>query len=152
VRTAAPVRVGQSLPLTGPLGAVVKPIAEGQKVLLDELNAEGGVRGATIDLITLDDGAQPDRTEANTRRLIEEEKVTTLFGYAFVPGLVRALPLANEKGVPLLGVYNGADIARTPANPSLFTTTASLADEVLSRPRRPRRFCCWPRVLRYWAS
>ena len=127
---AAPIRIGQSLPLTGPLAAVVKPIAEGQKALLDELNAEGGVRGAPIELLTLDDGAQPDRTATNTHRLIEEDKVTALFGYAFVPGLLRALPLANEKGVPLLGVYNGADIARTKDNPSLFTTTASLADEV----------------------
>jgi len=134
---AAPVRVrvGQSLPLTGPLASVVKPIAEGQKALLDELNAEGGIRGATIDLITLDDGAQPDRTAANTHRLIEEEKVATLFGYAFVPGLVRALPLVNEKGVPLLGVYNGADIARTKDNPYLFKTTASLADEVTAMVR-----------------
>ncbi|HSI53410.1 MAG: ABC transporter substrate-binding protein [Ramlibacter sp.] len=133
---AAPtVRIGQSLPLTGPLGPVVKPIAEGQKARLDELNAEGGVRGARIELLTLDDGAQPDRTAANTQQLIEQDKVTALFGYAFVPGLVRALPLANEKGVPLLGVYNGADIVRTPGNPSLFTTTASLGDEVAAMVR-----------------
>ncbi|GAB2577846.1 ABC transporter substrate-binding protein [Ramlibacter solisilvae] len=132
---AATVRIGQSLPLTGPLGAVVKPIAEGQKALLDELNAEGGMRGARIELLTLDDGAQPDRTAENTRRLIEDEKVTALFGYAFVPGLVRALPLINEKGMPLLGVYNGADIVRTPANPTLFTTTASLGDEVAAMVR-----------------
>jgi branched-chain amino acid transport system substrate-binding protein len=126
----APIRIGQSLPLTGPLGPVVKPIAEGQKALLDELNAEGGVRGSRIELLTLDDAATPERTADNTRRLIEDEKVTALFGYAFVPGLVRALPLANEKGVPLLGVYNGADIARADGYRCLFTTTASLGDEV----------------------
>jgi branched-chain amino acid transport system substrate-binding protein len=130
----APIRIGQSLPLTGPLGAVVKPIAEGQKALLDELNAEGGVRGATVELLTLDDSANPEQTASNTRRLIEDEKVTALFGYAFVPGLVRALPLANEKGVPLLGVYNGADIVRAD-NRCLFTTTASLADEVAAMVR-----------------
>jgi branched-chain amino acid transport system substrate-binding protein len=132
---SVPIRIGQSLPLTGPLGLVVKPIAEGQKALLDELNAEGGVRGSRVELLTLDDAATPERTADNTRRLIEDEKVTALFGYAFVPGLVRALPLANEKGVPLLGVYNGADIARTDANRSLFTTTASLGDEVAAMVR-----------------
>jgi branched-chain amino acid transport system substrate-binding protein len=127
---SVPIRIGQSLPLTGPLGLVVKPIAEGQKALLDELNAEGGVRGSRVELLTLDDAATPERTADNTRRLIEDEKVTALFGYAFVPGLVRALPLANEKGVPLLGVYNGADIARADGYRCLFTTTASLGDEV----------------------
>ena len=30
---------------------------------------------------------------------------TTLFGYAFGPGLLRALPIVNDYRVPLLGVY-----------------------------------------------
>ena len=110
-------------------------LVEGQKALLDELNAQGGVRGSPIELLTLDDGTQPDRTAANTRRLIEDEKVTALFGYAFGPGLLRALPVVNENRVPLLAVYNGADNARTAANPYLFTTTASLADEVAAMVR-----------------
>lgn len=134
-RAAAPLRIGQSLPLTGPLGSVVAPIAQGQKALLDEVNAEGGVRGAPIELITLDDATQPQRTADNAQRLIESERVAALFGFAFVPGLMRALPLVNERKVPLIGVYNGADIARNDANPYLFTTTASLRDEIVTMVR-----------------
>ncbi|HSV34604.1 MAG TPA: ABC transporter substrate-binding protein, partial [Ramlibacter sp.] len=127
--------IGQSLPLTGPLGSVVAPIAQGQKALLDEVNAEGGVRGAPIELITLDDATQPQRTADNAQRLIESERVAALFGFAFVPGLMWALPLVNERKVPLIGVYNGADIARNDANPYLFTTTASLRDEIVTMVR-----------------
>jgi ABC-type branched-subunit amino acid transport system substrate-binding protein len=127
---AAPLRIGQSLPLTGPLSSVVKPIAEGQRALLEEVNAAGGVSGSAIELITLDDAAQPDKTVENTRRLIDNDKVVALFGFAFVPGLVRAMPIVNEKRVPLIGVYNGADVLRAQPNPYLFTTTASLRDEV----------------------
>jgi len=54
-RAAASVRIGQVLPLTGPLGPVVQPIAEGQRALLDAVNARGGIHGAAIDLVTLDD-------------------------------------------------------------------------------------------------
>src|SRR6185369_14776143 len=79
----APVRIGQSLPLTGPLGGVVKPIVEGQRALLDEVNAKGGVRGAPVELITLDDATDPLKTVDNTRRLIDNEQVVALFGYAF---------------------------------------------------------------------
>jgi len=132
---AAPLRIGQSLPLTGPLSSVVKPITEGQRVLLDEVNAEGGVRGTPIELITLDDETQPQKTVENTRRLIDGDQVVALFGYAFVPGLARALPLVNERRMPLIGVYNGADAVRSPANPYLYTTTASLHDEVAAMVR-----------------
>ena len=53
--SAAPVRIGQSLPLTGPIAGVVGPITQGQAALLESVNAEGGVHGAKIELITLDD-------------------------------------------------------------------------------------------------
>lgn len=127
---AAPVRIGQCLPLTGPLGHVVRPIAEGQKLLLDAVNAQGGVHGATIELVTLDDAADPARTLQHTQALLDRHEAVALFGYAFVPGLVRTLPLLDERRVPLIGVYNGADIVRSDARSWLFTTTASLRDEV----------------------
>lgn len=129
-RASASVRIGQCLPLTGPLGPVVQPIAEGQKLLLDAVNAQGGVNGAPIELITMDDGAQPARTLEHTRALLEQSQVAALFGYAFVPGLVKTLPLLDEARVPLIGVYNGADNLRTEPRPWLFTTTASLGDEI----------------------
>jgi ABC-type branched-subunit amino acid transport system substrate-binding protein len=135
VRAAAPpVRIGQCLPATGPLGPVVKPIAEGQKLVLDAVNAQGGVHGAPLELITLDDAANPERTLEHTRKLLDDG-VVCLFGYAFVPGLVRALPLLDERRVPLIGIYNGADIVRKDAHPWLFTTTASLRDEVAAMVR-----------------
>jgi branched-chain amino acid transport system substrate-binding protein len=128
--SAAPVRIGQSLPLTGPIAGVVGPIAQGQAALLESVNAEGGVHGAKIELITLDDAAQPARTLENTRTLLDQLNVASLFGYGSVPGLLKALPMINERRVPLLGVYNGADILRDQSNPWLFTTTASLRDEI----------------------
>lgn len=132
--TVDAVRVGQCLPLTGPLGPVVRPIAEGQKLLVDAVNAQGGVNGAPIELVTLDDAANPVRTLEHTQKLLDQG-VATLFGYAFVPGLVRTLPLLDERRVPLLGIYNGADIVRKEPHPWLFTTTASLRDEIAAMVR-----------------
>ena len=124
------VRIGQSLPLTGPLRPVVEPIVQGQQALLQEVEARGGVLGQRIELITLDDAADPARTVENARRLIADAHVASLFGFAFVPGLMRTLPLLAQHQVPLIGVYNGADIARRDHQPYLFTTTASIRDEV----------------------
>jgi branched-chain amino acid transport system substrate-binding protein len=124
------VRIGQSLPLSGPLRPVVEPIVQGQQALLQEVATRGGVLGQRIELITLDDAADPARTVDNARRLIEDEHVASLFGFAFVPGLLRTLPLLAQHQMPLIGVYNGADIVRGEHQPYLFTTTASIRDEV----------------------
>lgn len=130
-RAGTALRIGQSLPLSGPIGPVVRPIAEGQKALFDEVNARGGVNGSTIELITLDDAGDPAVTVANATRLIDTEGVVALFGFALVPGLMRTLPLLAERKVPLLAVYNGADNVRQGLQPYLFTTTASVSDEVV---------------------
>jgi branched-chain amino acid transport system substrate-binding protein len=129
-RAANTLRIGQSVPLSGPLGAVLNPIVEGQKAVLDDVNARGGIHGNPIELITLDDAADPAATAANAQRLIDSERVIALFGFAVVPGLMRTLPLLAERKVPLLAVYNGADNLRQGPQPYLFTTTASVSDEV----------------------
>jgi ABC-type branched-subunit amino acid transport system substrate-binding protein len=110
----------------------VQPIAEGQRALLQEVNERGGVGGARVEVVTLDDGADPQRTVDNVHRLVKTERVAGLFGFAFVPGLMRALPLLSDYRMPLLGVYNGADVLRRVRQPYLFTTTASIGDEVTS--------------------
>jgi ABC-type branched-subunit amino acid transport system substrate-binding protein len=124
------IRIGQSLPLTGPLAPVIQPIYEGQQALLADLNARGGIGGSHVKLITLDDESDPQHTADNVRQLVEAEHVECLFGFASVPGLMRALPLINQYKVPLIGVYNGADVVRRGKQPYLFTTTASIGDEV----------------------
>jgi ABC-type branched-subunit amino acid transport system substrate-binding protein len=129
------IRIGQSLPLTGPLASVVQPIYEGQQALLQDVNARGGIGGSHVKLITLDDESDPQHTADNVRQLVEAEHVECLFGFASVPGLMRALPLINQYKVPLIGVYNGADVVRRGKQPYLFTTTASIGDEVLEMVR-----------------
>ena len=47
----------------------------GALLYFEQVNASGGVHGRRIRLQTLDDGYEPERTTANTRKLIEEEKV-----------------------------------------------------------------------------
>lgn len=128
--TAGTLRIGQSLPLSGPVAGVVKPMAEGQQALLQAVNAQGGVHGAAIELLTLDDGFQPARVVENTSRLLDQHNAVALFGYATVAGLVQAAPLLQERRVPLIGMYSGADILRAHPHPWLFTTTASLRDEI----------------------
>ena len=43
------------------------------------INAEGGVSGRKINLISLDDAYSPPKTVEQTRRLVEQEQVAFIF-------------------------------------------------------------------------
>ncbi|MBI2771631.1 MAG: ABC transporter substrate-binding protein [Burkholderiales bacterium] len=128
------LRIGQSLPLTGPLAGIVKPVLEGQAALFDEINSKGGINGAKIELITRDDANDPKRVLANAAALIEQEQVVSLFGLANAAGVAASLPMLAERKVPLVGIYAGADLVRR-HHPYFFTTTASFRDEVVQMVR-----------------
>lgn len=126
---AGSLRIGQVLPLSGPLAQTARPLVEGQAACIEEINAAGGIQGQRIELITLDDGFDPARTLAQTHVLLDEKNVVGLFGYGTGSGIAAVLPLLAERKVPLLGLYTGADQLRAP-HPCLFTTTASYGDEL----------------------
>ena len=54
---------------------------EAMTAYFDQVNKGGGVNGRKIELITIDDGYETDRTLANTKSLIQEKKVFALMGY-----------------------------------------------------------------------
>jgi ABC-type branched-subunit amino acid transport system substrate-binding protein len=51
----AQIRIGQTTGITGPVAAPVKEINIGAMLYLDHVNAQGGVAGQAIELVTLDD-------------------------------------------------------------------------------------------------
>jgi branched-chain amino acid transport system substrate-binding protein len=70
----APIKVGFSAPLTGPL-AGFGLIAQGLQAQFDKVNAAGGVDGHKIELITKDDAYDPAKTKTNVQELLEKDKI-----------------------------------------------------------------------------
>jgi ABC-type branched-subunit amino acid transport system substrate-binding protein len=120
--------IGQSAAMTGPAAQLGIQFAAGAKLMFDRINAAGGINGKTIELKTLDDGYEPDRCAANTKKLIEED-VFALFGYIGTPTSVVALPLATSAKIPFLAPFTGAQGLREPFNRFAFHVRASYYDE-----------------------
>jgi ABC-type branched-subunit amino acid transport system substrate-binding protein len=79
--------------------------------------------------VTLDDGYEPGRTEANTKQLIEQKKVFALIGYVGTPTSNAALPVFTKAKVPFIGAFTGAASLRDPFNRYIFNIRASYQDE-----------------------
>lgn len=127
-QSANKIVLGQSAAFTGPASALGGEFRKGAQLLFDKVNGRGGINGRTIELQALDDGYEPDRCTANTRKLIDSG-VFALFGYIGTPTSLAALPLATQAQVPFFGPFTGAEGLRTPFNRHVFHVRASYFNE-----------------------
>jgi branched-chain amino acid transport system substrate-binding protein len=127
--TDTQVLLGQSVALSGPAEQLGKDMQLGASLYFNQVNAQGGVNGRKIVLKTLDDGYEPPRAVANTRKLIGEDKVFALFGYVGTPTSQAVLPIFTEARVPYVGAFTGAELLRNPHNRYIFNVRASYFDE-----------------------
>ena len=123
------ILVGQSAAFSGPAAELGREMRDGAKAYFDLVNSEGGVFGRKIEMKSLDDGYEPNRAAANTKKLVNDEKVFALFAYVGTPTSEAALPIFTEAKVPFVGPFTGAELLRSPFNRYIFNVRASYYDE-----------------------
>ena len=68
--TDAEIKIGQTMPYSGPLSAF-GTMGRAEAAYFEMINARGGVNGRRIKLISLDDAYSPPKSIEQTRRLVE---------------------------------------------------------------------------------
>jgi branched-chain amino acid transport system substrate-binding protein len=124
--------IGQSAAFSGPASQLGQDMNLGARTYFQILNERGGIHGRKIELLTRDDGYEPDRAAQNTQEFIEKDKVFALFGYVGTPTSNAALPIFTAAKVPFVGAYTGAQSLREPFNRYVFNVRASYFDETES--------------------
>ena len=123
--TPTTIVIGQSAATTGPASELGTAMRAGALAYFNAVNARGGINGRRIELRTLDDGYEPDRSLANTRRFLETDQAFALFGYVGTPTTIAAMPVFTKAQVPLIGPFTGAEAFRKPFNRYIFNVRAS---------------------------
>lgn len=127
---AEEIVIGQSSALTGILGELGVANTRGSQAYFDHVNANGGVHGRSIRLITLDDGYDAGRAAANVKRLIEQEQAVALFGIVGIPANLAIMPMIEQAGILNFAPYSGSAVLRSPHRRLLFNVRASYVDEI----------------------
>lgn len=101
------VTVGAFTPITGPVPfyTILTHAAESCFKWANETNA---LNGWKINYVTYDDGYEPSRSVAVTRRLVEESKIFALAAPVGTAQSVAVIPYAKEVGLPMIGPIGGA--------------------------------------------
>ncbi len=124
--TADTITFGQAAVLEGPASALGLGMQKGLNAAFDEVNAaKGGVHGRKIKLISVNDGYEPDRAIAATKKLIEEDKVFALIGPVGTPTSAAAQPIATAAKVPFMGAFTGAGFLRNAKLDNVINVRAS---------------------------
>src|SRR5690348_6484823 len=121
--------IGESAPLTGSNAELGKDIRDGALAYFKKVNDAGGVHGKLIQLVTLDDHNDRKTAGANAVKLVEQQNVVALFGFASTTLSLDAMPIVKERRVPFFAPFTGAD-AIYHQNPYVFAMRASYADEL----------------------
>ncbi len=120
---------GQAAVLEGPASALGIGMRAGLNAAFDEINAKGGVHGRKIKLISVNDGYEPDRSIAATKKLIEEDKVFALIGPVGTPTCAATQPIATAAKVPFIGPFTGAGFLRNTKFENVINVRASYGAE-----------------------
>ena len=101
------IKIGQTMPYSGPASSY-STIGLVMKAYFDKINAEGGVNGRKITLLSQDDGFVSSKTVEATRRLVEQDDVLFIAGSLGTAPNAAVQKYLNIKKVPQLFVATGA--------------------------------------------
>src|SRR5512138_23158 len=129
-----PLKVGAILAVTGPASNLGAPEARTLEMLVEDLNAKGGVDGRKIVLVVKDSGGNPEKAVSFAKQLMEEEKVFAIIGPA-TSGETLAIKPIVEEGKTLLLSCAAAEVIVNPVASHVFKVAPkdSYAVEMLFR-------------------
>jgi ABC-type branched-subunit amino acid transport system substrate-binding protein len=139
--SGAPIRIGSTLALTGPLSATAQVHKLVGDIYVEQLNKRGGLLGRPVEWIVRDDQSKPDLARTLYEQLITADKVDLLMGPYATGAILSAMGVAQRYnkvlvhhtlGVPSLAKYDmqfpawslGSDPGNT-VNNSVFEAVAS---------------------------
>ena len=112
--TAQDIKVGYNGDLSAsPSAQSGQAAVLGMEAAIADVNAGGGVLGKKLALVTRDDTSAPPKSIQNMSELIDNEKVSAIFGPTNSGNAMAWKHIANQKKIPVIGnVSSGTDITK----------------------------------------
>lgn len=98
-----PIPIGAIVSSTGNLASFGQDMLAGMQLYVDEVNAEGGIDGRPLELISIDDESKPEQALAAAKRLTEQEDVVAIGGPDSTAVSASAQSYADQAEVPMIG-------------------------------------------------
>jgi ABC-type branched-subunit amino acid transport system substrate-binding protein len=143
----APIRIGSTLALTGPLSATAMTHKLVGEIYVEQLNARGGLLGRKVEWTVKDDQSKPDVARTMYEQLVTSDKVDLLMGPYATGAILSAMGVAQRYnkvlvhhtfGIPSLAKYEGAFPAWSLGADPGTTVPNMVFDALAASPRPPK--------------
>jgi len=118
------IKLGAILAETGPASFLGAPEAKTLRMLVEDINAKGGINGKKIELIIKDTGADPQKAVSFAKQLIDEEKVFAIIGPS-TSGETMQIKNIAEEGKTILLSCAAAEVIVNPIARYVFKVAPS---------------------------
>src|ERR1700761_103996 len=99
---SAPIKLGEVDPLTGGVSQFGIGCHQGFALAFEQVDAEGGILGQKVELVTEDDQSKPGQSATAVRKLITQDKVIAILGDATSSATLEAAPIAQSNKIPMM--------------------------------------------------
>jgi branched-chain amino acid transport system substrate-binding protein len=146
-QSGAPVRIGSTLALTGPLSATALTHKLVGEIYVEQLNKRGGLLGRKVEWIVKDDQSKPDLARTLYEQLVTSDKVDLLMGPYATGAILSAMGVAQRYnkvlvhhtfGIPSLAKYDMQFPAWSLGPDPQNTVSNSLFDMLQTAPKPPK--------------
>lgn len=117
----AEIKIGASISATGPAAFLGDPELKTLEMLVEDLNAKGGINGEEIELIAYDDNGDPNKARTFATRLVEDDEVVAIIGGTSTGTTMSILAVAEDAEIPFISLAGAIDIIN-PVKPFTFKT------------------------------
>ena len=143
----APLRIGSTLALTGPLSATGLTHKLVGEIYIEQLNARGGLLGRRVEWVLKDDQSKPDVARTLYEQLITTDKVDLLMGPYATGAILSAMGVAQRYGkvlvhhtfgIPSLAKYDMQFPAWSLGPTPQTSVPTTLFDALAASPKPPK--------------
>jgi len=111
--TDTEIVLGCSNSFSGPLAFTGEQATKfGVDLHFKVVNDAGGIHGRKVRTVYYDDGYKPQEAVANTRKLVEQDRIFAVIAPQGTPPVVATMPYLEESKVPLLFPFQGSPVTR----------------------------------------
>lgn len=137
----ADIKIGATVSATGPASFLGDPEAKTLEMLVEELNAAGGINGEKVELVLYDDSGDPNKARTFATRLVEDDEVVAIIGGSTTGTTMSIVSVAEDAEVPFISLAGAVEIIE-PVKPFTFKTphTDRMACEKIFEDMQKRGF------------
>ncbi len=121
VFAAEPIKIGSFLSVSGGASFLGAPELKTMQMVIEDINAKGGILGHKLALIHYDDQTNAKNAITYVKRLINQDKVDLIIGGSTTGNTMAVIKLIQKAGMPFISLA-GASVIIDPVKKWVFKT------------------------------